>query len=119
MTITYWLLFLLGVLMSACAGILLKMGSSDIQYSDGITSAAIQIALNWKILCGMLMYFIPVLIWIYMLKKIDLSYLQPLFSLMYVATPVLALFILKEYIPPSRWIGIGLVGLGVIVIARS
>ena len=110
---------MLGVLMSAAGGIFLKIGSADIQYEEGAISAAIQIALNWKILAGMLMYFIPVLIWIFMLKKIDLSYLQPLFSLMYVATPILAIFILNEHVPTLRWFGIGVVALGVLIIARS
>lgn len=110
---------MLGVLMSAAGGIFLKIGSTDIQYEEGVISAAIQIALNWKILAGMLMYFIPVLIWIFMLKKIDLSYLQPLFSLMYVATPILAIFILNEHVPTLRWFGIGVVALGVLIIARS
>lgn len=113
------MLYLLGVLMSAAGGIFLKIGSADIQYEEGAISAAIQIALNWKILAGMLMYFIPVLIWIFMLKKIDLSYLQPLFSLMYVATPILAIFILNEHVPTLRWFGIGVVALGVLIIARS
>ena len=105
--------------MSAGGGVFLKIGSADIQYEGGAISAALQIALNWKIWGGMLMYFIPVLIWIFMLKKIDLSYLQPLFSLMYVATPVLAIFFLDEHVPTLRWFGIGVVALGVIIIARS
>ena len=119
MTIAYWLLFLLGVLMSAAGGIFLKIGSADIQYEGGVATAALQIALNWKILFGMLMYFIPVLIWIFMLKKIDLSFLQPLFSLVYVVTPVLTIFILNEQVPTARWFGIGVVALGVLLIARS
>ena len=119
MTVSYWLLFLLGVLMSAAGGIFLKIGSADIQYEGGVTATALQIALNWKILLGMLMYFIPVLIWIFMLKKIDLSYLQPLFSLMYVVTPILAIFVLNEQVPTLRWFGIGVVALGVLIIARS
>ena len=105
--------------MSAAGGIFLKIGSADIQYGGGVTTAALQIALNWKILFGMLMYFIPVLIWIFMLKKIDLSYLQPLFSLMYVVTPILAIFFLHEQVPALRWFGIGIVALGVLIIARS
>ncbi len=119
MTITYWALFVVGVLMSAVGGILLKLGAAQIQYQEGILNATLQMAFSWKILGGMLMYFIPVLIWIFMLKKIDLSYLQPLFSLMYVATPILSIFVLNEHVPNLRWLGIGVVVIGVLIIAKS
>jgi drug/metabolite transporter (DMT)-like permease len=119
MTTSYWLLLVLGVMMSAGGGIFLKIGSAEIQFEGGITGALIQIALNWKILSGMLMYFIPVLIWIFMLKKIDLSFLQPLFSSMYVVTPILAIFFLNEQVPTARWLGIGVVAIGVLIIAKT
>lgn len=119
MTITYWILLFVGVLMSAVGSILLKIGSADIEYEEGIIAIALQIAFNWKILFGMLMYFIPVLIWIVLLKKLDISFLQPLFSLMYVVTPVLAIIILNEEVPVARWCGIGVVILGVLIIART
>jgi drug/metabolite transporter (DMT)-like permease len=53
------------------------------------------------------------------MKKIDLSFLQPLFSLMYVVTPLIAFFFLNENVPLLRWFGIGIVAFGVLVIAKS
>jgi drug/metabolite transporter (DMT)-like permease len=119
MTFNYWILYLVAVTMSAAGGVLLKLGALDIDYEKGLFQAFFQVFFNWKIWLGMLMYFLPVLIWIVMMKKIDLSFLQPLFSLMYVVTPLIAFFFLKESIPLLRWFGIAIVALGVLVIAKS
>ncbi len=105
--------------MSSAGGIFLKLGALDINKNSNFLNAGLQIIFNWKIIFGMLMYFIPVLIWIYLLKKIDLSYLQPLFSLMYVVTPILSIFFLNENVPALRWVGISIVALGVLVISLT
>lgn len=119
MTMVQWSLLLLGVVLSAAGGILLKTGSIQVPHDQGIASAIGHVIFNWKIILGMLMYFIPVMIWIYLLKRIELSFLQPLFSLVYVMTPVFATVFLGENITVTRWLGIGVVMAGVVVIARS
>lgn len=119
MTFNYWVLYLIAIIMSAVGGVLLKLGALDIDYEKGLFPAFLQIFPNWKICLGMIMYFVPVLIWIVMMKKIDLSFLQPLFSLMYVVTPLIAFFFLNENVPLLRWFGIGIVAFGVLVIAKS
>jgi drug/metabolite transporter (DMT)-like permease len=119
MTITYWMLLLVGVLMSAGGGFFLKIGAIQIQYDDGIIEIIRQVMFNWKILTGVFMYFIPVLIWIFLLKKIELSFLQPLFSMVYVLTPALATIFLNETVTITRWVGIGVILIGVIIVARN
>jgi drug/metabolite transporter (DMT)-like permease len=116
---TFWGLFTLGVSMSSLGGLLLKMGAVDLEHSSSFLSIVFQIASSWKIVLGMLMYFIPVLIWIYLLKFVDLSFLQPLFSVMYVLTPLLSTSVLNETIPMARWVGIGIVCVGIMIIAQT
>jgi drug/metabolite transporter (DMT)-like permease len=105
--------------MSALGGVFLKLGALNIHYEKGFLFAFFQILSNWKICLGMFMYFIPVIIWIVLMKKIDLSFLQPLFSLVYVITPLIAFFFLKENIPSIRWVGIAIVAIGILVISKS
>lgn len=119
MTILQWVLLLSGVLMSAAGGILLKVGAVQIHYDDGAMAIFRQVAFNWSIIFGVMMYLVPVMIWIFLLKKIELSFLQPLFSLTYVVTPILAMVFLNENVAPARWVGIGVIVIGVIVVARS
>lgn len=119
MTTIHWMLLLIGVLMSAVGGLFLKIGAVQIQYDDGVIEIFRQVVFNWKIIVGVLMYFIPVLIWIFLLKKVELSFLQPLFSMVYVVTPVLASIFLNENVTIARWLGIGAIIIGVIIVARS
>lgn len=119
MTIVNWMLLFTGVLMSALGGFFLKIGAVQVQYDNGTIEAIRQVVFNWKIIIGVLMYFIPVLIWIFLLKRIDLSFLQPLFSLVYVITPALAAIFLDENVSPLRWFGIGVIMIGVIIVARN
>lgn len=119
MTISQWFLLLIGILMSALGGFFLKVGAVQLKYEDGILSLFSQLTNNWWIIFGVLLYFIPVLIWIFLLKKIELSFLQPLFSMVYVVTPVLASIFLYENISINRWLGIGVIITGVLIVARS
>jgi len=115
----YWLLLVVGVLLSACGGLLLKMGAVEMNYNKNLLNIMWQLCRNGKIMLGMVCYFIPVLIWIYMLKRVELSFLQPLFSMVYIITPLLAIYFLHEAVPPARWIGIAIIISGIFVFARA
>jgi drug/metabolite transporter (DMT)-like permease len=108
----------IGILLSAFGGIFLKLGSVEIVY-DGIWKTLQNALFNWKILLGVALYIVPSFIWVFMLKKVDISYLQPMFSLVYVATPVLAFLIIHENIPFNRVLGTLIIIIGVIVVARA
>ena len=105
--------------MSAAGGLLLKLGAVQIQHGGEIVETVRQIVFNWQILVGVLMYFIPVVIWIFLLKRVELGFLQPLFSMVYVVTPAFAMIFLNENVTPVRWLGIGTIVIGVIIVARS
>ena len=105
--------------MSAVGGLLLKFGAVRIQHDYGAAEIIRQLISNWQIALGVLMYCIPVLIWIFLLKRIELSFLQPLFSLVYVVTPILASLFLNENVTSTRWLGIGTIVAGVAIVARS
>lgn len=119
MSLSYWLLFIVGVLLSAVGGLTLKTGAVEIQYGASALDVVLQLLGNWKIWVGTVCYLIPLLIWIFMLKKVDLSFLQPLFSLVYVATPVLAVLFLHEQVPLLRWAGIVIIIMGVAIVAQT
>lgn len=119
MNATQWGLLIAGVLLSALGGFFLKAGAVQVQYNEGLLPAIFQALLNWKIILGVLMYFIPVMIWIFLLREVELSFLQPLFATVYVVTPILATLFLNENVSISRWSGIFVIVVGVLIVARS
>lgn len=119
MSTNYWILVLLGVILSSLGSIFLKAGAVKIGHDHGFLAAALQAALEWRLFLGVLMYIVPVLIWIYLLKKLDITFLQPLFSLVYVFTPVFAIFYLGETVPPYKWVGIFFILIGIFISSRG
>ena len=68
---------------------------------------------------GMALYFLSAASWLFLLTKLDISFVQPILALTYVVTPILAVFFLGESVPPLRWVGIAVVVVGVYLIART
>lgn len=114
-----WFLLLTGVVLSSLGGIFLKLGAIQVDHSNGIAQAVGQALLQWRLYLGAFCYFIPVVIWIYMLKRVDITFLQPLFALVYVTTPILAIPLLQESTPGMRWLGIFVILIGIVIVARS
>lgn len=119
MKVLDWLLLLIGVILSSLGGIFLKLGAMHVDHSNGIATAITHALMQWRLYFGAFCYFIPVAIWIYMLKRVDITFLQPLFALVYVATPLLAIPMLHEAIPATRWLGIAVILAGIIIVART
>jgi drug/metabolite transporter (DMT)-like permease len=115
----YWFLIFIGVFLSALGGLMLKMGAVEINYTQPILQSFLELLKNWKLALGIVFYTIPVFIWIYILKKMPLSEMQPLFALIYVVTPLLAMLFLKEQVSLVRWCGIGIIIFGITVFANG
>lgn len=109
---------LFGAVLSAIGGIFLKQGAVRLPPIHGALDL-IEIFLNWRIMAGLALYFIPAVIWILLLRKVELSLLQPLMSMVYVVTPLLAIYFLDEQVSASRWAGIAVIVVGVVIISRS
>lgn len=116
--LTLLALVLFGAILSAFGGILLKFGAMKIGRVEGVTDI-LALALNWQIVAGLMMYFIPAVVWILLLRKVELSLLQPLMAIVYVITPVLAIFFFKEHVSLLRWTGIAIIMLGVFLVSRT
>ena len=54
-----------------------------------------------------------------LLSRVDLSYLLPVTSVSYVLTALAGKFILHEPVSTARWVGIGLIVLGVTLVSRT
>ena len=75
--------------------------------------------LNPLVEVGVLLLIVWLISQLSLLSRVDLSYALPATSVSYVLTALMAEFLLHERVPVERWIGIGLIGLGVSLVART
>ncbi len=119
------ILILIAVLMGVLGQLLLKMGITQVGTLEssgglaGLIQVGIRVFSNLKVLGGFAAYGLSSLFWIVVLSKIDLSLAYPMLALNYVLVPLTAWLFLNEQVPPLRWLGIGVVIIGVVVISRS
>ncbi len=74
---------------------------------------------NPWILASYFLYFVPAMIWTYLLTKYSVSFVQPILALTYVITPILWIFLLKEWVPGLRWVWILIIIVWVFIISKS
>jgi EamA-like transporter family. len=74
---------------------------------------------NWKLAASGVCIVVATLLWVYILKHFDFSMAYPMISISYVLGMLAAVFIFNETVPMTRWIGVSLIILGVILVARQ
>ena len=116
-------LILTGVMLNAAAQLLLKAGAraiSDVAFSFANSWTLIErIALNPPILGGLACYAVSVVFWILALSRVDVSIAYPMLSVGYVVNALAAWLLFSEQLNAARVAGIGVIILGVWLVARS
>ena len=123
MTATAFFLILTGVMLNAGAQLLLKAGvmavGSFAFTSGNIVPIGIKLATQPPILAGLACYVVSVVVWILGLSRVDVSVAYPMLSLGYVVNALAAWWLFGEAITLERVVGIGIILIGVYVVARS
>jgi multidrug transporter EmrE-like cation transporter len=116
-------LILTGVLLNAAAQLLLKAGTNAVGHfafhAGNVLPVGMRLALEPHILGGMACYVVSLVVWIMALSRVPVSIAYPMLSIGYVVNAVVAYFWLGEAVTPMRMLGIGIIVLGVYVVARS
>jgi multidrug transporter EmrE-like cation transporter len=114
-------LVLVGVLLNAGAQLLIKAGTTalgTLVSADGPIATVLRIAFQPYILGGLLCYVISVGIWIVVLSRVPVSVAYPMLSIGYVVNAFLAYFLFGESLTVLKLVGIGVIIIGVIMVAR-
>ena len=75
--------------------------------------------LNPYFLCGLFFVFSLFCIWVTVLSRVDLSVAVPVTSLSYVLIPVVSIVFFAERISIMRWMGIGIIVAGIVMVSLS
>lgn len=110
------------VVLSVVAQIFVKSGINllgPIDFKTRLLSAYTRVFFTPLVLIGTLIYTVSILLWLYSLSKVDLSFAYPFAALSHVLVPLASLLLLGEEVPLRRWIGIAVICVGLIVVSRS
>jgi drug/metabolite transporter (DMT)-like permease len=123
MSITNLVTILITVFMSACAQLLLKLGvtaaiGAGHSFNNGL-NGIIQILLSPLIIIGILIYGSSVLVWIWVLSRVELSVAYPFVGLSFVFTLLFGALILGEGMSITKILGTVMITAGCVLVANS
>ena len=103
---------LLAVVLGTAAQLLLKAGTNA-------TPVGLGLAFDPRVLAGVGCYAVSLVVWILALSKTPVSVAYPMVSLGFALNALLAWWLLGEAVTPMRMLGIGIIIVGVFLVARS
>ncbi|MDO8526440.1 MAG: EamA family transporter [Deltaproteobacteria bacterium] len=74
---------------------------------------------NLYVILGVIVSIAYFFLWLVVLSWANVSWALPMNAIEYVFVALMAVFFLKEKIDVSRWIGIGLISVGILFLVRS
>lgn len=101
---------LLSTVVTSIGNALLKIGSKDLTLSNPF---------NIPLLIGVILYAFSAILFILALRSGELSVIYPLYGLNFVWISLIAMTFFDEPMPPLKWLGIGVIILGLVFISRS
>lgn len=123
MTWAAFALVLTGVLLNAVAQLALKASVSDTGIINldmhSLLSSAGSLATNLWLWLGLICYAISVVVWILALSRVDVSIAYPMLSIGYIVNAVAAWHLFDEPMNLGKVVGIGIIIVGVYILARS
>jgi multidrug transporter EmrE-like cation transporter len=121
--LTSFSLILTGVLLNAGAQLLLKAGVTRVgEFSFSIDNAipmAFKLLTQLPIIGGLACYGISVVVWIMALSRVPVSVAYPMLSIGYIVNAFAAYWLFGESLNAQKLIGIGVIVVGVYLVARS
>jgi multidrug transporter EmrE-like cation transporter len=124
MNLTTFAFIISGVILNACAQLLLKAGTNALGGAIHLTmsnwlSTFIKVVTQAPILGGLACYGISLVVWIIGLSRTDVTIAYPMLSLGYVVSAFGAWMFLGEAVSPQRLVAIGVIIIGVVLLART
>lgn len=118
-----FLLIFTPIIIAAVGQIILKIGMNQIGAANfektALLNFFLKIVATPMVLFGLFLYGLSAALWLMVLSREKLSFVYPMVAFSYVVTVILSMLILKEEIPWLRWVGLGVICLGIFLIAKS
>ncbi|HIH15421.1 MAG: hypothetical protein QT08_C0017G0040 [archaeon GW2011_AR17] len=116
-------LLVISVFLGVVAQLALKEGMIQAKIlsfrSEKIVPLLLKMFWNKFVLLGCVCYAVSLLMWLVILSKLELSYAYPMISSGYFFVALGSYFIFKEKITLQRWLAIGIIIFGVVLVGLS
>jgi drug/metabolite transporter (DMT)-like permease len=123
MNITTFGFIFTGICLNALAQLLLKAGTNAVGAihltAQNWLETAIKLATQVPIIGGLTCYVLSVVVWIIGLSRVDVTVAYPMLSLGYIINALGAWYYLGEMVSAQRLLAIGVILVGVALLARS
>ena len=114
-----WFQIALNVLIVTASEIFLKLGARETAaFTSPSNWTGITALLSLWTWLGIVFLVLSLVSWLYVLRHVPLSVAFPLSNAVHVFVPFASWYFLGEIIAPTRWWGIALVILGLIIVAK-
>ena len=111
-----WLLF---IAVETATQVTFKYAGGTLDDSAGLVQMALRAAQTPLVVLGFVLYFAGFLIWLTILKDIDLGRAFPMTAVIYVSTLIAAVTLFHEHLNPMRIAGVLVIGVGVALLASD
>ena len=111
------LLCFVNVAMLVIGQMLFKYGTNGKNLNT--IGSIIKIMFSPVILSGLILYGFATMLWLYILNRVPISRAHPIQAMSYPVMLILAKYVFSETIPYTRWIGIGIVFIGIVFIVQQ
>lgn len=118
----YWWLIALSISTGVAGQTAIKLGVSQPGAGDNGTGLWALIEMIFRspwVLGGLALYAIGAVAWIAVLSRLDLSLAYPLLALNFVLITLSSRLFLGESVPTLRWVGMLVICMGIVIVARS
>lgn len=112
------------VVLATAGQLLLKAGMDKVGFIGGERlgkpiGLLKTVALTPQVIFGLAFFVGSAAIWLVVLSRVPISFAYPFAGLVYVFTTVFSRFVLGESVPLARWLGIGLIIAGILVVGQT
>lgn len=123
MTLPTFGFILTGIFLNALAQLLLKAGTNAVGAIHLTASnwfeIGLKVASQMPIIGGLGCYVLSVVVWIIGLSRVDVTIAYPMLSIGYIVNAIGAWYFLGEAVSMQRMVAIGVIVIGVVLLARS
>ena len=113
------IVFIIVIALISFGQIFLKRGMGALGENAFKQKGLFGVVFHPPVLMGIIFYLISAFLWLFLLGRLDVSSVYPLISLSYVITVFLAVTLLGEQVTYTKWLAVGLIVIGSLIMVKG